>query len=65
MNYKTQNGLLNALTKAREKPMTVSRAWWFENAKYALIKNWGWTEETASKYIAAYHPSQSAYKANA
>lgn len=64
-NYKTQAGLVKALTRKSEQPMTVSNAWWFESAKYALINHFGWEEEVASKFIAAYHPQTSAYKATA
>lgn len=65
LNYKTQSGLLKALPRKSEEPMTVSNAWWFESAKYALINNFGWSEEKASKFIAAYHPQTSSYKATA
>lgn len=63
VNYKTQNGLIKALTKMSELPMTVSRAWWFESAKYALIHNWGWEEEAAAKFVADYYPHTSTYRA--
>lgn len=65
LNYKTQTGLIKALTRKSEQPMTVSSAWWFEKAKYALINNFEWEEEKASQFIAAYHPKTSAYKATA
>ncbi len=65
LNYKTQTGLIKALTRKSEQLMTVSNAWWFEKAKYALINNFEWEEEKASQFIAAYHPQTSAYKATA
>ena len=64
INYKTQNGLIKALTRASEKPMSVRNAWWFKSVEYALINNFGWTEENAAKFVAAYHPHTSIYKAN-
>ena len=63
LNYKTQTGLINALTRASEIPMTVSKAWWFQNAQYALIHKWGWEEEKAANFVSAYHPHTSAYHA--
>lgn len=62
-NYQTQTGLINALTRASEMPMTVNLAWWFKNAKYALVHQWGWEEEEAAKFVAGYHPRTSAYHA--
>lgn len=32
MNYKTRRGLFNALIRALECPLSVSRAWWIRNA---------------------------------
>ena len=63
LNYKTQNGLIKALTRASEEPMTIKLAWWFHSAEYALVHNWGWTEEDAARFVAAYHPGFSAYRA--
>ncbi len=51
MNYKTKNGLVKALSQASKRPMTVSLAWWFKNAEYALVNNWGWTEEEAAEFV--------------
>ena len=65
VNYRTQDGLLKALNRASEIPMSVSLAWWFQSAQHALINNWGWTEQDAAKYIAAYHPTTSVYFATA
>ena len=64
INYKTQNGLLKAISKQSENLMTVKLAWWFQNAEYALVDIWGWDEVKASKYISRYLPSQSAYRAS-
>lgn len=64
-NYKTQSGLLKALSKASEIPMSVSLAWWFKNAEYTLVNKWGWTPEEAARFVAAYHPTVSAYTATA
>ena len=64
VNYKTQTGLINALSRKSEELMTVKLAWWFENAEYALIHNFGWTKKNAAKFVACYHPHASAYKAN-
>ena len=65
INYKTQNGLLKAIHRNSEKYlMTTSVAWWFQIAKTTLIDKWGWTEKNASKYIAAYIPRESAYRAH-
>lgn len=64
MNYKTQSGLLKALSKASEAPMSVNLAWWLKNTEYALINKWKWGEEEAAKFVAAYHPNKSIYKAN-
>jgi hypothetical protein len=36
-NYKTQSGLIKALTRNSERAMDVSLAWWFKNAEYVLI----------------------------
>ena len=41
VNYKTQTGLINALSRKSEELMTVKLAWWFKNAEYALIRNFG------------------------
>ena len=49
--YKTQNGLLKAISVQSEKLMTVKLARWFQNAEHALIDIWGWDEVKASKYI--------------
>jgi len=65
MNYKTQNGLIKALTKANTMPMTVQLAWWFHSAEYALINLWGWSEKNAAVFIARYKPDESAYRATA
>lgn len=65
-NYKTQQGLINALVRASEIPMDMKLAklaWWFHKANYALIHNWGWEEEAAAKFVAAYHPHTSVYRA--
>lgn len=51
MNYKTQAGLTKALSQASKRPMTVSLAWWFKNAEYALVNQWGWTEEDAAALV--------------
>ena len=59
--YKTQNGLLNAISKNSKKPMTVRLAWWFQNAKTTLIDVWGWKEPKASRYIAGYLPQVTTY----
>ena len=64
LNYKTQSGLIKALTRNSEQPMTVSLAWWFESAKYALINHFEWEEKKASQFIAVYHPQTSSYKAS-
>lgn len=63
VNYRTQNGLLKALDKASEKPMTVKLAWWLSQANYALVNTWAWEEDEAARHIAAYHPKTSAYAA--
>jgi hypothetical protein len=65
MNYKTQDGLIKALDKASSKPMTVSLAWWFENAKFALVNRWGWTEPDAAIFVVRYKPKGSPYRATA
>lgn len=65
VNYKTQDGLLKALTRKSEMPMTVSLAWWFKNAEFALVQNFGWEESEAAKFVAAYQPTESAYLATA
>lgn len=61
LNYKTQKGLLKAINKASNLPMTVSLAIWFQNAKYQLINGFGWDEKQASRYIAGYQPLKSVY----
>lgn len=63
INYKTQSGLIKALTRNSEKLMTVKLAWWFCNAEYALVQNFGWTKKNAASFVASYHPTTSAYKA--
>jgi len=65
VNYKTQSGLIKALSRQSEKPMDVSLACWFENARWALIHKWGWNESDAAKFVASYHPTTSAYRATA
>ena len=65
LNYKTQSGLIKALSKNSEKQMTVKLAWWFENAKYSLVQNFGWEDKEASIFVSRYHPTESAYKATA
>jgi hypothetical protein len=62
-NYKTQAGLIKALSRIAECQMSVKIAWWLSSAQFALINNFGWEEETAAKFIAAYHPKESAYRA--
>lgn len=64
LNYKTQSGLLNALTRNSERQMSVKLAWWFHNAEYALVRNFGWTQDEAAKFVSSYHPTTSVYKAN-
>lgn len=59
--YKTQAGLLKALTKAHYLKMDVSLAWWFHNCKDTLINNFGWEEIRAQKYVAGYFPHESKY----
>ena len=61
--YKTQDGLLRKLSKVSQGGMTVAVAVWLHNVKFVLINKWGWSEQRASKYVAAYHPSFSLYKA--
>jgi hypothetical protein len=63
-NYKTQSGLIKALTRNSERAMDVSLAWWFKNAEYVLIDRWGWQEAKAARFVASYLPRQSAYRAN-
>jgi len=65
VNYKRQSALIKALTRASEQPMTVKLAWWFQNAEFALVTNWGWTEVDAAKFVACYHPTTSPYYATA
>ena len=59
--YKTQNGVLNAISRNSKKPMTVQLAGWFQNAKTTLIDVWGWEEPKASRYIAGYLPQVTTY----
>ena len=63
INYKTQKGLINALTKKLGEPMSVRSAWWFRQAEYALIEKWGWNENNAAKFVASYKPNRSIYHA--
>jgi hypothetical protein len=64
-NYKTQWGLIKALSRAADQPMTISHSWWLYSAKMALIEKWGWSEEEASKFVAAHHSGVAAYRATA
>lgn len=64
MNYKTQNGLIKALERASNDPMTVKLAWWYSTVKYVLINKWGWEESDAAIFIVRYQSHISAYKAN-
>ena len=65
LNYKTQRGVIAALTRAADLPMTVQLAWWLKTAEHSLVRNFGWTEPDAARFVAAYHPRRSAYKATA
>ena len=62
MNYKTQSGLLDALSRASEKPMGVRHAWFYEQAKWALINNFGWDESAAALLIADRKSKVTAYR---
>jgi hypothetical protein len=63
-NYKTQAGLLKALSRSSKKSMDVSLAWWFRSAEYCLVSRWGWAEQDAAKFVASYYPHTSKYRAN-
>jgi hypothetical protein len=52
LNYKTQNGLLKAISRWSDK--NVFTGWLYQNTKHALVTKWGWSEEQASRYTAGY-----------
>ncbi len=63
-NYKTQAGLIKALERNSQKSMTVSLAWWYNQAEWTLINIWGWKEQDAARFVCGYKPRTAAYHAN-
>ena len=61
LNYKQQSALIKSLEKNSHKLMDVKLAWWYKNAEYALIHNFGWEEKQAALFVSRYHPTKTAY----
>jgi len=62
LSYKTQRGLIRAMNKIHEECYAnCSVAYWLQSAKDALIKNFGWEQDAAFKFVACYNPNKTAY----
>jgi hypothetical protein len=56
-SYKTQAGLLKALSRISEsKEFNYKIIWFLHNAVYQLVEDFGWEEKQAARYVAAYTP---------
>jgi len=51
MNYKTQSGLIKALNRNSKKTMSAALAFWFHNAEWVLVNQWGWDAKEVAIWV--------------
>lgn len=62
MNFKTERGLKSAIIKANSVSVDCSVAWWYKSCEFALIHNFGWTEQNAVDFIVQHKSRISAWR---